>query len=257
MTIFSLRKTRRPSTTELAAQRVAGLAATAVEVPRRHQVRRAGTGILMLTLLAALATGLYMWWQRRCEDEEYARLMSTTVCPDVNPAAPQTPPPAPGPIEATAPTLVGAPVTVEAAFSAPTAPAPVAEVAPAPAMLAALSAPVVAEPVAAVVDSVVEAVSTSDPAVEAGERTTEVVTPAALVAAPVAETPVVPLAPARAIKAAPAFTQIENAPRPYLNAHIKERTVLVRAPRPSVPFRAVSAPRAMRAPLPGTNRALF
>ena len=42
-------------------------------------------------LVAALVTCLYVWWQRRREDNEYARLMPTPERPDTSPAAPPAP----------------------------------------------------------------------------------------------------------------------------------------------------------------------
>jgi hypothetical protein len=91
---------------------------------RGRRAARAGFGVLALVALAALATGLYLWWQRRREDEEFARLMRAPARPDVSPAAPP-PPPAPAPpVDAVPPAAEPEPVApTPEVFEAPVAPA--------------------------------------------------------------------------------------------------------------------------------------
>jgi hypothetical protein len=209
------------------ATRTAEAARTAVralEVEKSPRMRRAGAGLLALTLLAALAAGLYLWWQRRREDEEYARLMRAPIRPDGAPGVP--PPPAP-------PAVPTESVRVEAT--------------PAEAMAATTSDIEVPEP--ALATTAPEAA----PAVEAAPATREAAPP-----------------PQSAAPPAPAFSQVEPAPRAYLsipNAHLHVQHVhthareggaaLGRPARAELPFRAATAPRGTRPPLPGGGRALF
>ncbi len=77
-----------------AIELASGVAAEALaEVKRPSRARRVGVGLVALAVLAAVATALYLWWQRRREDEEFARLMQE---PDHSwpPASPMPAPPA-------------------------------------------------------------------------------------------------------------------------------------------------------------------
>ncbi|MCC6238322.1 MAG: hypothetical protein IT299_12245 [Dehalococcoidia bacterium] len=81
-----------------ALELASGMAADALaEVTKRpSRARRVGLGLVALALLSALATALYIWWTRRREDEEFARLMQE---PDHSwpPASPVPTPPAASP----------------------------------------------------------------------------------------------------------------------------------------------------------------
>lgn len=60
-----------------AIELASGVATEALaEVTRRPgRMRRVGIGLVALAVLSAVATTLYIWWNRRREDEEFARLM--------------------------------------------------------------------------------------------------------------------------------------------------------------------------------------
>lgn len=106
-----------------AVELASGVATAALsEVTRRPgRARRVGMGLVALAVLSAVATALYIWWSRRREDEEFARLMQEPA----NSWPPASPIPTPPPQNVT-------PEASEPAPAAAVAPSPFAESTPAP-----------------------------------------------------------------------------------------------------------------------------
>lgn len=107
---------------EVSASKVAAVAQERLNRRKPRRARRLGAGMLVLMALGALACGLYVWWQRRREDEEFARLTGSPERPDVSPATPPMPSTS-GPAAQTddAPTSMSS-VTPSMPTSAPPAP---------------------------------------------------------------------------------------------------------------------------------------
>lgn len=113
-----------------AIERASGVATEALaEVSRRPgRARRVGMGLVALAVLSAVATALYIWWSRRREDEEFARLMQE---PNHSwpPASPIPTPPQSAPGEEPEPTAASNVAPAYSPESAPTATPLVAETA--------------------------------------------------------------------------------------------------------------------------------